>query len=168
LVRTVSTGSTWPLTNLHGHGMFMSPLGISGENTKTNQFYINGKQFAGARIKAKLGTTEEWTLKNVSREEHPFHIHVNDFLVMAVNGKPVESYSWQDTVPLPVGGEVRIRMHFNRFVETYVFHCHILAHEDNGMMNIVDVSKDGKLSKATQQILDKMNQEMAGQHVGHH
>jgi hypothetical protein len=36
------------------------------------------------------------------------------------------------------------------------------------MMNIVDVSKDGKLSKATQQILDKMNREMAGQHMGHH
>ena len=71
-------------------------------------------------------------------------------------------------MPLPVGGEVRIRMHLNRFVGTYVFHCHILAHEDNGMMNIVDVSKDGKLSKATQQILDKMNQEMAGQHLGHH
>ena len=143
---------------------------VFSENTKTNQFYINGKQFDATRVNvvAKLGTTEEWTLKNISREEHPFHIHVNDFLVMAVNGKPVESYSEQDTVPLPVGGEVRIRMHFNRFVGTYVFHCHILAHEDNGMMNIVDVSKDGKLSKATQQILDKMNREMAGQHMGHH
>ena len=67
----------------------------------------------------------------------------------------------------PVKGEVRIRMHFNRFVGTYVFHCHILAHEDNGMMGIIDVSKDGRLSKATQQTLAKMNREMAGQHMGH-
>jgi FtsP/CotA-like multicopper oxidase with cupredoxin domain len=142
---------------------------VFSENTKTNQFYINGRQFDATRVDvvAKLGTTEEWIIKNVAREEHPFHIHVNDFMVMAVNGKPVQSYSEQDTVPLPVKGEVRIRMHFNRFVGAYVFHCHILAHEDNGMMGIIDISKDGRLSKATQQTLDKMNREMAGQHVDH-
>ena len=46
-----------------------------------------------------------------------------------------------------------IRMHFNRFLGTYVFHCHILAHEDNGMMVIVDVSKDGVVSEATKKRL---------------
>ena len=143
---------------------------VFSENTKTNQFYINGKQFDATHVNfvAKLGTTEEWIIKNVAREEHPFHIHVNDFMVMAVNGKPVQSLSEQDTVPLPWHGEVRIRMHFNRFVGTYVFHCHIVAHEDNGMMGIIDVSKDGRLSKRTQQSLDKMNREMAGQHMGGH
>jgi suppressor of ftsI len=142
---------------------------VFSENTKTNQFYINGKQFDATHVNvvAKLGTTEEWIIKNTAREQHPFHIHVNDFMVMAVNGKPVQSHSEQDTVPLPVKGEVRIRMHFNRFVGAYVFHCHILAHEDNGMMGIIDISKNGKLSKATQQALDKMNSQMAGQHMGH-
>ena len=48
-----------------------------------------------------------------------------------------------------------------------VFHCHILAHEDNGMMGIIDITKDGRLSKATQQSLDKMHRKMAGQHMGH-
>jgi Multicopper oxidase len=48
-----------------------------------------------------------------------------------------------------------------------VFHCHILAHEDNGMMGIIDITKDGRLSKATQRTLDKMYREMAGQHMGH-
>lgn len=43
-------------------------------------------------------------------------------------------------VPLPPRGEVRIRMHFTRFVGATVFHCHILAHEDNGMMGITDIS----------------------------
>jgi len=72
---------------------------VFSENTKTNQFYINGKQFDATHVNvvAKLGTTEEWIIRNVSREEHPFHIHVNDFLVTAVNGKPVQSYSEQDT-----------------------------------------------------------------------
>ena len=92
---------------------------------------------------------------------------MNDFLVMAVNGKPGHSYSEQDTVPLPVRSEVRIRMHFDRFVGATVFHCHILAHEDNGMMGIIDITKDGRLSKATQQSLDKMHRKMAGQHMGH-
>jgi FtsP/CotA-like multicopper oxidase with cupredoxin domain len=142
------------------------------ENTKTNQFYINGKQFDATHVNfvAKLGTTEEWIIRNVSREEHPFHIHVNDFMVMSVNGKPVQSYGEQDTVPLPWHGEVRIRMHFNRFTGATVFHCHIVAHEDSGMMGIIDITKDGRLSKQTQQTLDKMNQEMAGQqmHMGGH
>jgi suppressor of ftsI len=55
---------------------------VFSENTKTNQFYINGKQFDATHVNfvAKLGTTEEWIIKNVSREQHPFHIHVNDFL----------------------------------------------------------------------------------------
>ncbi|HEY6687693.1 MAG TPA: multicopper oxidase domain-containing protein, partial [Propionibacteriaceae bacterium] len=137
------------------------------ENTKTNQFYINGKQFDATHVNfvAKLGTTEEWIIRNVSREEHPFHIHVNDFMVMSVNGKPVQSYGEQDTVPLPWHGEVRIRMHFNRFTGATVFHCHIVAHEDSGMMGIIDITKDGRLSKQTQRTLDKMNQEMAGQHM---
>ena len=111
----------------------------------------------------KLGTTEEWRIKNTTKEEHPFHIHVNDFEVMSVNGQPYHARSEQDIVPLPPGRrQVVIRMHFNRFLGTYVFHCHILAHEDNGMMGIIDVSPDGKLSKATEDRLKKMNEAMAG------
>ena len=136
------------------------------ENTKTNQFYIDGKQFDATRVNvaAKLGTTEEWTIKNISEEAHPFHIHVNDFIVTEVNGKPYQARSEQDVVPLPPKGEVKIRMHFNRFVGTYVFHCHILAHEDNGMMGIVDISRAGRLSKATVKSLKEMNEAMLGQH----
>jgi FtsP/CotA-like multicopper oxidase with cupredoxin domain len=139
---------------------------VFSENPKTNQFYINGKQFEGTRVTfvAKLGTTEEWVIKNTAREAHPFHIHVNDFEVMAVNGKPYNVRSEQDVVPLPPRGEVRIRIHFNRFVGTTVFHCHILAHEDNGMMGIIDISRSGRLSKATVKSLEEMNKAMAGQH----
>lgn len=139
---------------------------VFSENTKTNQFYIDGKQFDATRVDvaAKLGTTEEWTIKNISEEAHPFHIHVNDFIVTSVNGKPYQARSEQDVVPLPPNGEVKIRMHFNRFVGTYVFHCHILAHEDNGMMGIVDVSETGQVSEATKKSLRDMREAM---HEGH-
>lgn len=113
-------------------------------------FFINGKVFDPNRVtfSPKLGTTEEWTIRNVTKEEHPFHIHVNDFQIMSINAKKVESKSLLDTVPLPVGGTVVVRMRFTDYLGRYVFHCHILAHEDGGMMAVVDVTTDGKPSPA--------------------
>jgi Putative multicopper oxidases len=67
---------------------------------------------------------------------------------MSINGKRVHSSSLRDTVPLPVGGTVVVRMRFTDFLGRYVFHCHILAHEDGGMMAIVDVTADGKPAPA--------------------
>jgi FtsP/CotA-like multicopper oxidase with cupredoxin domain len=121
---------------------------VFSENAKG--FYINGKEFDPNRVlfSPKIGTTEEWTIRNVTKEEHPFHIHVNDFQVMSINGKKVDATSLQDTQPLPVGGTVVIRMRFTQFLGRYVFHCHILAHEDGGMMAVVDVTKDGTPSPA--------------------
>ncbi|MGZ6951114.1 MAG: multicopper oxidase family protein [Acidimicrobiia bacterium] len=117
---------------------------VFSENDKG--FYINGRKFDPNHVAftPKLGTTEEWTIHNVTKEQHPFHIHVNDFQIMSIDGKRVHSSSLRDTVPLPVGGTVVIRMRFTQFTGRYVFHCHILAHEDGGMMAIVDVTPDGK------------------------
>ena len=119
--------------------------------SENNQgFYINGEKFDPNRVtfSPKIGTTEEWTIHNVTKEEHPFHIHVNDLQVMSINGKKVAPASLRDTQPLPVGGTVVIRMRFTQFLGRYVFHCHILAHEDGGMMAVIDVTKDGKPSPA--------------------
>ena len=62
---------------------------------------INGKQFDPNRVdeQVKLGTVEEWTIRNVTEEQHPFHIHVNDFQVMSINGEPYNADSLQDTIP---------------------------------------------------------------------
>lgn len=57
----------------------------------------------------------------------------------SVNGRPYKARSLADTFPLPVGGKIVIRMHFTDFTGTYVYHCHILAHEDRGMMGTVKV-----------------------------
>jgi len=140
---------------------------VFSENTKTNQFFIDGKQFDAKHINivAKLGTTEQWIIRNTSAEEHPFHIHVNDFLVMSVNGKPYHARSEQDVVPLPAHGTVRIRMHFSRFVGLTVFHCHILAHEDHGMMGIIDITRTGRASPAALATLHRMYDEMASAHT---
>lgn len=112
---------------------------------------INGKQFDPTKtnVRAVLGTTEEWTLVNESSEQHPFHIHVNDFQVMSVNGKPYHATGLQDVVAIPhkehgKPGVVVIRMKYEDFTGHFVFHCHILAHEDAGMMMTVDVVRPGQ------------------------
>ena len=59
-----------------------------GENNTKGTFFINGRQFQMGYVNqyVKLDTNEEWTLRNVTRELHPFHIHVNDFQVMSIGG----------------------------------------------------------------------------------
>ncbi|MEV4582302.1 multicopper oxidase domain-containing protein [Nonomuraea jabiensis] len=111
------------------------------EDTRTNQFFINGKLFDPDRIdvRAKLNTTEEWRVRNLANEEHTFHVHVNDFQVISVNGRPYHARNWQDTVQLPARGEVVMRTRFRDFVGKYPLHCHILNHEDRGMMANIEV-----------------------------
>jgi FtsP/CotA-like multicopper oxidase with cupredoxin domain len=105
----------------------------------TNQ--INGKVFDPNRVDyiVKLGDVEEWTLINKDTEDHTFHIHIVDFQVMSVNGHPYNAHGLQDTVVLPQGGEVVVRIPFTDFVGKFLFHCHILPHEDTGMMGVVEV-----------------------------
>jgi suppressor of ftsI len=135
------------------------------ENAGGTKFLINGRQFNSTRVNevAQLGTTEEWVIRNTSHEQHPFHIHVNDFQVMSIDGKPYRARGLQDTVPLPVGGVVRIRMRFRDFLGAYVYHCHILAHEDAGMMGVVDVTRTGRRPSArTLRALATMRRAMEG------
>jgi FtsP/CotA-like multicopper oxidase with cupredoxin domain len=91
-----------------------------------------------------LGSIEEWTVFNMNSVRHPFHVHINPFQVVRINGQPVDSY-WADTVALPPGGtperptSVTFRTRFLDFSGTFVMHCHMLAHEDMGMMQMVEV-----------------------------
>lgn len=104
------------------------------------QLAIDGKAFVEDRIDTtvRLGSTEEWTLRNESGQWHPFHIHVNDFQVMSINGDAVPLQR-HDTISLPPRGEVVIRSRFLDFTGRFVYHCHILVHEDSGMMAVVEV-----------------------------
>ena len=94
----------------------------------------------------RLGTTERWVIYNKSDEYHPFHIHQDDFRVIDAGGGPASLPGDQDIVPLPPGSpehpsKVVIDMPFTDFRGNFVFHCHILDHEDGGMMSRVSVGR---------------------------
>lgn len=116
----------------------------SGEAIK---FSINGSFFPDSPMTTlQVGQVEEWLLVNTSNVDHPFHLHQGDFAVMAVNTAPINYQnpftdatpykytSLRDTVTVPPGGSVAIRFRVPRELGKYVFHCHILPHEDAGMM----------------------------------
>src|SRR5216683_5590177 len=102
-------------------------------------FYINGEKFApGAApmVRAKVGTFQHWRIVNDSKELHPMHIHQVHFLTYAENDKPIADPLWLDTVNVPYRGSVDVIMDFTNPVirGMSVFHCHLLNHEDKGMM----------------------------------
>jgi FtsP/CotA-like multicopper oxidase with cupredoxin domain len=109
-------------------------------------FLVDGKGFDDGRtdIVGYLDTTEEWTIHNDSDDWHPFHIHINPFQTVAVNGVPVDNFGLEDTslVP-PNGGSLTIRTQFKDFTGAFVWHCHILRHEERGMMQVVQVINQG-------------------------
>ncbi len=90
-----------------------------------------------------LGSEEEWTISDNTNTLHVYHIHVNPFLVTHINGEALPEGSplarWQDTIGVPLGGEVKLKTRFETFTGKFVVHCHVLPHEDNGMMQIVEV-----------------------------
>ena len=88
----------------------------------------------------QLGAVEEWTIVNNASEVHNFHIHTNPFELIERNGVAEDPPLWGDTVALPAGGSVKFRSRFLDFTGTYVLHCHIIDHEDLGMMQNVKVS----------------------------
>lgn len=116
---------------------------VFSENKAGTKFYINGKQFDENRvdIRSKLNTVEEWTIVNTSDEEHSFHVHTNHFQLMSTNGVPHHAHSLQDVANVPAKGKIVIRMRFTTYTGKTVFHCHILNHEDAGMMAILEIVK---------------------------
>ncbi len=103
-------------------------------------FMVDGKVFDPGRVdqRVALGAVEEWTIVNQQTDDHVFHIHTNPFQVIKVNGEPVEP-SWQDTAVLPRGGSLTFRSRFLDFTGKFVLHCHMMNHEELGMMQIVEV-----------------------------
>ncbi|GGN41301.1 multicopper oxidase family protein [Streptomyces fuscichromogenes] len=112
------------------------------ENKAGTEFYLNGRQYDPRRtdFTGTLGTVEEWTIRNDSDETHSFHIHTNDFQLMSIDGKPHDpAHAWYDTIDVPVRGKAVIRIHYTDFTGKTVVHCHILNHEDMGMMGVLDI-----------------------------
>jgi FtsP/CotA-like multicopper oxidase with cupredoxin domain len=102
-------------------------------------FYVNGRAFApeaAPLVRVALGSYQHWRVLNRTREVHPFHIHQAHFLAYAENGARRSRPVWLDTVNVPVGGSVDLIMDFtdSGIRGMSVFHCHLLNHEDKGMM----------------------------------
>jgi FtsP/CotA-like multicopper oxidase with cupredoxin domain len=103
-------------------------------------FYINGQKFSmtdGPMLHVKIGSMQHWRIINATSELHPFHIHQIHFLAFAENGVRMDSPEWLDTVNVPYGnGTVDLIMDFTDPIikGMSLFHCHLLSHEDKGMM----------------------------------
>lgn len=111
----------------------MESMGLQGT--------INGKAFDMGRIDEEvvLGATEIWTVTNsatmMHSSGHPFHVHGTQFQILSRNGAPpaLGERGWKDTVHLQPGDEVELIMQFHH-PGVFMYHCHMLEHEDYGMM----------------------------------
>lgn len=147
-----------PVEDLRGQPIAARRTFQFSENPDGDEFFINDQQFDANRVDTtvRLGTIEEWTIENCSGENHVFHIHQLDFQVIEVNGEALPSVGRQDTVNLdfrdtdgpkdcPADGDPRGRVKvLIPFTEEtnlgkFVYHCHIGEHEDNGMMQVIEV-----------------------------
>ncbi len=117
---------------------------LSGRHGIGVRFLIDGKAYDMDRIdqEVEAGTVEEWTIINDDVFQHPFHIHVNPFQVIDIQGIPPGDTSWHpdpavwwDVFRLPPHGQFTMRTYFRPdTIGKTVYHCHVLPHEDNGMM----------------------------------
>lgn len=113
---------------------------ITVDGQKQRVFKANEKPV----ITTHVGAVEDWTIENRALETHAFHIHQIHFMMLEVDGKPVKDQDLRDTIEIPFWEgpphpyhSVKVRMDFRdpTIAGTFVFHCHILLHEDLGMMH---------------------------------
>ena len=112
-------------------------MGVGGQKL----FSINHHHMDMARIdqRLRLGSTEIWEVVNQGHMAHPFHYHSTSFQIVSRNGSapPAHEAGWKDTALVRRGETVRLIARFNQPAgddHPFMFHCHILEHEDNGMM----------------------------------
>lgn len=136
----------------------------TGPNPNPPHFMINNKQFGETgevidQCMPKDGL-QDWVLENWTSTPHPFHIHINPFQVIRIDTptgqnkysiyEPKDNFVWQDVISIPPAvissdgkqitpGRITIRQTYPDFTGTFVLHCHILAHEDRGMMQLVRI-----------------------------
>ncbi len=128
----------------------------SQEDPKAFVYEFNGQIFPYTPLlRARLNTIEQWNFVNFNNDQHPIHIHVNDFQVTELIDPVAQTIArflpWgQDNqnVPFPsmdasgnvlAPGLMSLRTLFQDFLGTYVVHCHRLNHEDSGLMAVIDV-----------------------------
>lgn len=106
------------------------------------QHMINGRHMDMNRVdvSTSLGATEIWEIENLVGMDHPFHLHGFRFQVLERNGVPVPYRSWKDVVNVPRHETARFIVRYELHPGKWMFHCHILDHEDHGMMGVLEVN----------------------------
>ena len=140
-------------------------------------FYIDGMLYDNLTMadvpRVLVNSTEEWVVRNASSpmggsphpEDHPFHIHINGFAVVergdwnpatnqVSNRQIIVPRGEADTENVPSNGYIKFRTKFADYVGRSVYHCHILFHEDHGMMGVFDVVNEDGIGPGPGQLLD--------------
>lgn len=128
-------------------------LGTGLQNPNRNTFQVNYAAFNDSRVRhVKLNATELWSVTTVGDPApvpnpipplpHVFHIHVNPFQVTRLGPDSVQQTVWKDTQLIPAGDTLSLYTRYTDFVGKFVMHCHILDHEDLGMMEVVEVVRE--------------------------
>jgi FtsP/CotA-like multicopper oxidase with cupredoxin domain len=142
--------------------LYFSEKRLDPNNPKSPVTYfitLDGKQprafdmnFTKPDITARQGTVEDWIIENRATEAHVFHIHQIHFQVLERDGRMVNEPLLRDTIDLqywdgksPHYPSLKLRMDFRdlNIVGTFLYHCHILEHEDGGMMGSIRVARSG-------------------------
>lgn len=107
-----------------------------------SQGLINGKMMDMHRVdeRGRLGATEIWQVENVVGMDHPFHLHGFQFQVLDRNGVPEPFRAWKDMINVRKHETARFIVRFDDYPGRWMYHCHILDHEDHGMMGILEVT----------------------------
>ena len=105
------------------------------------QGMINGKLMDMSRVdvSTKVGATEIWEIENIVGMDHPFHLHGFQFQVLDRDGVPEPYRAWKDMLNIPKHSTARIIVRYDDYPGKWMFHCHILDHEDHGMMGVLEV-----------------------------
>lgn len=127
------------------------------DGAKVREFELSGRNINGKKMEmdridetVEVDSTEVWEVRNRDGNPHNFHVHDVQFEVLSVDGDVPgpELAGWKDTIFMPPGRTVRLAMEFTDYTDPdlpYMFHCHVLMHEDQGMMGqFVVVEKGGE------------------------
>lgn len=114
---------------------------------------INGRMMEMDRVDqvARLGDTEIWEVENLVGMDHTFHLHGFQFQLLDRDGEPEPFPSWKDVVNVPKRSSVRFIVRFDNHPGKWMFHCHILDHEDAGMMGVLEVRDASSSTTSTQE-----------------
>ncbi|MBM7504973.1 multicopper oxidase family protein [Agromyces aurantiacus] len=136
---------------------------VATDIAETRMFRLDGFQINGAAMRmdridhaSTVDTTERWIVENTSSMPHSFHVHDTQFRVASIDGAPPppELAGWKDTILARPGTEYALVMRFEDYADPdtpYMYHCHLLWHEDQGMMGQFAVVEPGQRATMTEE-----------------